>query len=202
MRTLSSSYRRLKIERHDSIRPRPISKTHSKGEPIFNGQCETRRSHKTQQSGTDAVPPVMLPLRVTNLRVSFTPPIGYEDCTEQGRREIAGFNGGNMYLSADKSVLGLHLWPNEISRWLCCPEAYTLTLHTTRGTFHLQDDSMSRACRCARVCARMWRQAKSYDKDRRPIKWLRSSFLLISPPNLLRPVLAGSTEESPHEITH
>lgn len=42
---------------------------------------------------------------------------------------------GNIYLSPDGSVLGVHLWRNEISGWLsgrgrlCCPAAYTPTQH-------------------------------------------------------------------------
>ena len=80
-------------------------------------------------------------------------------------RDVWRIDRGRIYLSPDGSVLGVHLWRNEISGRLsgrgrlCCPAAYTLTQHpacsvcspTTCSAFNLQQRSVC-VCVCACVC--------------------------------------------------
>lgn len=76
-------------------------------------------------------------------------------------RDVWKIDRGRIYLSPDGSVLGVHLWRNEISGRLsgrgrlCCPAAYTLTQHpacsvcshTTCSAFNLPDRH-ARVCMC------------------------------------------------------
>lgn len=80
-------------------------------------------------------------------------------------REVCKIDRGRIYLSPDGSVLGVHLWRNEISGRLsgrgrlCCPAAYTLTQHpacsvcshTTCSAFNLPDHSVYTSV-CVCVC--------------------------------------------------
>lgn len=82
-------------------------------------------------------------------------------------RDVCKIDRGRIYLSPDGSVLGVHLWRNEISGRLsgrgrlCCPAAYTLTQHpacsvcshTTCSAFNLPDRSVyTSVCVCASAC--------------------------------------------------
>lgn len=78
-------------------------------------------------------------------------------------RDVRKIDRGRIYLSPDGSVLGVHLWRNEISGRLSgrgrlgCPAAYTLTQHpacsgcshTTCSAFNLPARSV---CAFAPVC--------------------------------------------------
>lgn len=87
-------------------------------------------------------------------------------------REVCKIDRGRIYLSPDGSVLGVHLWRNEISGRLsgrgrlCCPAAYTLTQHpacsvcshTTCSAFNLPDRSVyTSVCVCVRLRAQKQR---------------------------------------------
>lgn len=118
-------------------------------------------------------------------------------------------DGGNIYLSPDGSVLGVHLWRNEISSWLsgrgrlCCPAAYTLTQHppplppvslwshTTCSAFNLLDDSCVCSGLCACVCVRGRKQSlitRAPVPLRLSIKWLGQSPPLVSLHYLFRSI--------------
>lgn len=103
-------------------------------------------------------------------------------------KEVKKIDRGGIYLSPDGSVLGVHLWRNEISGRLsgrgrlCCPAAYTLTQHpacslcshTTCSAFNLPDCSV---CAFAPACM----EAEAYKQGSCPTPPLHQTTGAASP---------------------